>query len=99
MRRRLLRHSFLLVAPLLLLNADSNHICRIPLNFPSSKEIQHSVSIAAEARARSGRRLSSSPPSNGAPGQQIPLVNFIDVDVFAKMTADGIAPTTLSTDE
>ncbi|HJW93085.1 MAG TPA: DUF1549 domain-containing protein [Thermoanaerobaculia bacterium] len=95
-----MRRLLLLVAPLLLLNAgSSSFVCRLPLNFPTSKEITHSVSVTAEAVAPSGRRRSTTPPANGTPGQQIPLVNFIDVDVFGKMATDGIAPTTLSTDE
>lgn len=98
-----MRRLLLLVAPLLLLNADlSPHLCRIPLQLVSPRDEQKAVyaklSAAAEAVAPSGRRRATNPPG-GAPSPTIPLVNFIDVDVFGKMTTDGIAPTTLSGDE
>lgn len=94
-----MRRLLLLVAPLLLLNADSAPVCPLPHNFSTASEIMHSVSITAEAVAPSGRRRATNPPPGGGPAPQIPMVNFIDTDVFAKMTTDGIAPTTLSTDE
>jgi len=97
-----MRRLLLLVAPLLLLNAEAAHVCRIPLNLVSPREEQkvlyHNLSAAAEAVAPSGRRHASSPPAL-APVQQIPAVNFIDVDVLAKLSADGIAPTSLASDE
>lgn len=98
-----MRRLLLLVAPLLLLNADMPaHICRIPLNLVSPRDEQkalyHSLSATAEAVAPSGRRRSTNPPAT-TPAPQLPVVNFIDTDVTAKMTADHIVPTTLSGDE
>jgi len=98
-----MRRLLLLVAPLLLLNADMPaHICRIPLNLVSPRDEQkalyHSLSATAEAVAPSGRRRPAAPPAV-APVSPLPMVNFIDTDVFGKMTAAGITPTTLSGDE
>ena len=92
-----MRRLLLLVAPLLLLNAEPAHICRLPLNFAAPKDVYHSVSIAAEAVAPSGRRRATNPPAGTGP--KMPVVNFIDTDVLAKMTADGVTPTSLSGDE
>src|SRR5947209_6072157 len=92
-----MRRLLLFVAPLLLLNAEPAHICRLPLNFPAPKDVYHSVSVAAEAVAPSGRRRSTNPPSGATP--KMPVVNFIDIDVLAKMTTDGVTPTSLSGDE
>ena len=92
-----MRRLLLLVAPLLLLNAEPAHICRLPLNFAAPKDVYHSVSIAAEAVAPSGRRRATNPPAGAGP--KMPVVNFIDTDVLAKMTADGVTPTSLSGDE
>jgi len=98
-----MRRLLLLVAPLLLLNAGKPEFtCRIPLQLVSPRDqqkvIYHSVSVAAEAVAPSGRRRALDPPASGH-GPQLPVVNFVDTDVFAKMTTDGILPTTLSGDE
>src|SRR4051794_3618884 len=98
-----MRRLLLLFAPLLLLNADMPaHICRLPLNLVSPRDEQktlyHSLSATAEAVAPSGRRRSTNPPAT-TPAPQLPLVNFVDTDVFGKMTADHIVPTTLSGDE
>lgn len=98
-----MRRLLLLVAPLLLLNADMPaHMCRIPLDPVSprndQKALYHTISATTEAVAPSGRRRSTNPPA-GTPAPQPPMVNFIDTDVFGKMTTDGITPTTLSGDE
>lgn len=44
------------------------------------------------------RRRAVQPPAPGAPNA-IPLRNFVDVEVFGKMTRDGVKPTVLSSDE
>lgn len=92
-----MRRLLLLVAPLLLLNAEPAFVCRLPLKTISPREVYHSVSIAAEAVAPSGRRRATNPPAGTTP--KLPVVNFIDADVLAKLTTDGVTPTTLSGDE
>src|SRR5258708_28945040 len=59
------------------------------------QNVWHQLSVSAEllspspASTGSARRRASLPP---------PAQNFIDTDVFAKMTKDGIVPTGKSTD-
>src|SRR6185369_14703179 len=92
-----MRRLLLAVAPLLLLNAEPAHVCVRVAEVPK-ESLYHKLSATAEAVAPSGRRRATNPPAIN-PAQQIPVVNFIDVDVLAKMTADGVTPTTLSSDE
>jgi len=89
-----MRRLIALVAPLLLMNAQPKESCPLGIAMISA----HTSSITAEAVAPSGRRRATSPPSTGTI-TKIPIVNFIDSDVQARMTTDGIVPTTQSTDE
>jgi len=57
-----------------------------------------SPSRIVENATATGRRRAVSPPAPGAPSA-IPLRNFVDVEIFGKMTRDGIKPTVLSSDE
>lgn len=64
----------------------------------SPREIWHQLSAAAEAVAPSGgRHRAVTPPA--VPPQTFTPRNFIDSEIFGKMTADKIRWTTPSTDE
>src|SRR5881227_796715 len=86
-----------------LLTADEKTRCPMgPFTFQSPHEQQaalyHQVSAIAEAVAPSGKRRAVQP---GTPdGSKFPpAANFIDTDLFNKMKADGIVPTTVAGDE
>lgn len=55
------------------------------------------LSIQAEAVAGSGRRRSVTKPPGGA-SPRLPIANFIDTHVDAKLQKDGVAPTALAGD-
>ncbi len=89
-----MRRLIALVAPLLFMNAQPKETCPLGIAMVSPR----TSSITAEAVAPSGRRRATSPPNNGTL-PKIPIINFVDTDVQARMTADGITPTTQSSDE
>src|SRR3954454_3640633 len=86
----------LALAPALLL-ADGKFTCRLPL-MQSPREAQaatiHQLSTATESVAPSKRRgvAAPAPPT-------LPSANFIDTDLSAAMSKDGIVPTGLAGDE
>src|SRR5216684_5254591 len=102
--RRILNFTLLAAAPFLLLGAQPKETCPYgPFEVVSPRVQQqaawHQVSMMAELVAPSvavdstgsTRRRAIGAPAT-APG------NFIDTDVVARMSKDGIAPTTTSTD-
>jgi uncharacterized protein DUF1549/uncharacterized protein DUF1553 len=89
----------LAVGPALLLG-DQKATCPLgPFDLRSPREQQaslyHQLSMATEAMAPSRHRVVQPPQGPNFPA----TVNFIDADVFAKMRKDGVAPTTLASDE
>lgn len=104
--------ALVLVAPLCLLGAQSRETCPLgPFDLVSprqqEKAVWHQASAMAELVAPSAAVTATavSPRRRVAPipvppvGPQIPAVNFIDTDILARMTKDGIQPTAISTDE
>src|SRR6476619_6351836 len=86
----------LALAPALLF-AEERVTCRLPL-MQSPREAQvatiHQLSLATESVAPSKRRAVTPPAST-----TLPVTNFIDTDLSAAMSKDGIVPTALSGDE
>jgi hypothetical protein len=95
-----MRRFIVLFAPVLMLSAQPKDSCPFgPMVSPRDQQlaINHTLSVAAEAVAPSGRRRAGPIPSK--PANPFPIVNVIDADVYAKMSADGVSPTGLAGDE
>ncbi len=89
----------LLGAPLLLVAATPKETCVLgPTESVASqqKTAYHAASLNAELYAASSRRRSVNP---GSAATSLPVANFIDTWVGAKMSKDGVKPTTISSDE
>src|SRR5712691_2013444 len=89
----------LLGAPLLLLAAGAKETCPLgPTESVASK--QAAVYRAASTNAELIAPSATTPSRRRSVGRGgVPQSNFIDKWTSAKMTADGVVPTTLSTDE
>ncbi len=90
----------LAVAPALLLGEQKQTCPLGPFDLRSPREQQaslyHQLSTTTEAVAPS-RHRAVSPPKGG--GNFPPEINFIDTEIFGKMRADGIVPTSIAGDE
>jgi hypothetical protein len=92
MRRILL---FVLAATLLL-GAKTDESCPIPPNPATTAQLYETLSANAEAVSSSRRRATKGTES---PDNVLPVANFIDTHIAAKMTANDVSPTVLSGDE
>src|SRR5258708_38231777 len=101
--RRILKVTLLAAAPFLLLGAQSKPTCPYgPFDLVSPRAQQqatwHQVSLTAELVAPSISSDATGSTRRRAIGAPASGSNIVDKDVFAKMTADGIVPTTMSSD-
>src|SRR5256885_13481271 len=105
--RRTARLLLIALAPALLLGADAPQSCPMgPFDLKTPRETQqalyHAISttadlVAPSVDATSGRRRTVREPANPQ-GPQLPAVNFVDTDLFAAQTKDGITPTAIASD-
>ncbi|HEY3055421.1 MAG TPA: DUF1549 domain-containing protein [Thermoanaerobaculia bacterium] len=87
---------FLLGAPLLLVAAGAKETCPFgPIESAASR--QASVYRAASANAELVAPSATTPSKRHSVGRS--TANLVDKWIFAKMTADGVVPTTASSDE
>ncbi|HEV8435213.1 MAG TPA: DUF1549 domain-containing protein [Thermoanaerobaculia bacterium] len=89
-----------LLAPALLFASDGKQTCPMPqvaLLSPRTQQqaAYHQASVTAELVTAGARHRAVAPGGGSSP---LPVVNFIDTDLFATMKTAGVQPTTLSTD-
>lgn len=85
-----------LLAPALLFANGANFVCRLPLPDPKAEQAAayHQASVTAETVTGAKHRAVTPGGGNGP----LPVVNFIDSDLFDAMKAAGVQPAALSTD-
>lgn len=94
--RRMTSIFLALLAPALLSASDVKWTCRLPLISPRAQQqaAYHQASVTAELVTGSKHRAVSPGGGNGS----LPIVNFIDSDLFNAMKAAGVQPAALSSD-
>jgi len=98
--RRMTRILPAFLAPALLFASDGKQTCPMPQVALLSPRVQqqaayHQASVTAELVTPGARHRAVAPGGGSNP---LPVVNFIDSDLFAAMKAAGVQPTTLSSD-